>query len=190
MAWLIRLFASLRTRLFLLILIAVLPMLGLIFYFDLQQRQRDIRQVETDALQLAHMVASTHQDLLEHSHLLLSTLALLPQIQNNDLTACHELLARVVQQSSQYANLTVAEPNSNILCSALPFTPPANIADRPHFQRTLQLQAHNTQYPNQPLSLSIGIATTSPGSTLNDALRRADTQMYQEKQEHHKRLTG
>lgn len=44
-----------------------------------------------------------------------------------------------------------------------------------------EIELHNIEYQENPLSLSLGSATIHPGESLTSALRIADKQMYQEK---------
>ncbi|CAG0956234.1 hypothetical protein GPROT1_00469, partial [Gammaproteobacteria bacterium] len=133
-----RLFNGLRARLFLLVLLAIVPMLGLILYTDLEQRQRDLAQVEADALHITRLVANTHQDLIENARSLLATLALLPQVRGDDPDTCNDLLARTLKQNPQYTNLTVAQVNGDVFCSGVPFTGQVSFSERAVFKRALE----------------------------------------------------
>ncbi|MBI5303477.1 MAG: PAS domain-containing protein [Chloroflexi bacterium] len=167
---------SLRARLLWLVFLAVAPMLGLIFYLDLQQRERVVDEIEADALRTAHFAADAHQDLIENARALLTTLALLPQIQSDDSTACNDLLARVIQQNSAYANLAVADPNGAVLCSAIPFTGKFDIAERPHFRRALETREFAVgDYQVGLISHKASLALGYPILDLSGQVRRVVT---------------
>jgi len=58
-------FASLRSRLLLLIALAILPALGLIFYVNVEQRRLAATQAQDDALRLARQAAAEHAQLIK-----------------------------------------------------------------------------------------------------------------------------
>jgi signal transduction histidine kinase/HAMP domain-containing protein len=129
--------SGLRVRLLLLVLLAVLPALGLILYNAWEQRRLARDAIQHDALQLAELVASDHQRLIEGARQLLAALARLPEVREPTRGPCHALLADLLTQYGVYANLAVADPAGNVVCSAVPLTTSVNIADRPYFRRTL-----------------------------------------------------
>jgi diguanylate cyclase (GGDEF)-like protein len=47
------------------------------------------------------------------------------------------------------------------------------------------VKINNQFYSNAPLSLSVGLATSEPGETMESMVRRADLAMYEHKREHH-----
>lgn len=47
------------------------------------------------------------------------------------------------------------------------------------------LHINNQFYSNAPLSVSIGVATSKDGETMEDMIKRADQQMYEDKRSHH-----
>ena len=131
-------FASLRTRLLLLVLLAILPALGLILYTGLEQRRLAAADVRREALRLTQLAASKHEELIGDARQLLLTLARLPEVRGGNPAACSSLLADLLEQDPRYTNFGAADPRGNISCSAVPFTKPTNVADRAWFQRAVQ----------------------------------------------------
>jgi signal transduction histidine kinase/ActR/RegA family two-component response regulator/HAMP domain-containing protein len=136
-----RSFSSLRARLLLLVLVAVLPAAGLIVFTTWEQRRQAREAVQGDALQLAELVATDHQRLIEGARQLLTALARLPEVREPREGRCGALLADLRTQYGGYANLGVADTEGNIVCSALPLVRPVNISDRGWFQRALATRA-------------------------------------------------
>ena len=66
---------SLRTRLLLLVLLAVIPALGLTLYTNLEERQLRKAQVQEQAMRLARLVSADHERLIEDARRLLVNLA-------------------------------------------------------------------------------------------------------------------
>lgn len=131
-------FSSLRTRLLLLVLLAVLPAAALILYTGWQERRQTARAVQQNALQLARLASTEHEQLIEGAHQLLLALAQLPTVRGKDAVACHVLFADLLKQYPRYANLGVIRPDGKVFCSALPVTDAVDLADRPYFRRALE----------------------------------------------------
>ena len=66
--------ASLRLRLWLLVLLAFMPALGLIFYTAVEQRQHAVQEVKNQALRMAQIVSSDQERRIDGTRYLLSGL--------------------------------------------------------------------------------------------------------------------
>jgi signal transduction histidine kinase len=130
--------ASLRTRLLLLVLLAVIPALGLTLYTNLEERQLRKAQVQEQAMRLSRLVSADHERLIEDARRLLVNLARLPAVRDRNPAACNALFADLLTRHSSYANLAVVDADGNIFCSALPMTGPVYAGDRAFFQRALE----------------------------------------------------
>lgn len=128
---------SLRVRLALLVLLAVLPAIGLTLYTAYQDRAKAAEEAEATALRLARVAAQDQLLLIEGAHQFLLALSQLPEALGSDPAACNDRLAGLLVEFPRYANIGVIAPNGNLYCSALPFTPPMHLSDRTYFQRAL-----------------------------------------------------
>ena len=133
-----KLFASLRVRLLLLMMLAVLPPFVLILYNGFEQRRAATREAEQQAHRLARLVTSSHIRLVETSRQLLTVLSHLPAVRAVDPERCNPLLAELLQQYPLYANLGVTTAEGLIMCSGLPIASPIPAGDRLWFQRAVQ----------------------------------------------------
>lgn len=131
-------FASLRVRLLCLVLVALVPVLGLLFYTAAEQRRLSALEARTNALRLVWSASMNQSRLTEGARQLLVALAQLRAIQQQNTTECGRLFSKLLQQYPLYANLGVLDAKGNAICSALPLKQPINAADRTYFQRTLQ----------------------------------------------------
>lgn len=131
-------FSSLRARVALLVLLAVVPALGLALYTGLEQRRLAAAQVQENALQLARHAASDHERLIEGARQLLMGVAQFPAVRRHDAGACNRLFAGLLKQYPSYANLTASKPDGETFCSAVPLLRPLSAADRGWFQRSVQ----------------------------------------------------
>jgi len=133
MAWLS--LASLRTRLLLLVLLAVIPALGLTLYTNLEERQLRKALVQEHAMRLSRLVSADHERLIADARKLLAALARLPGVREGKRAACDPLFADLLTRHSSYANLGVIGADGNVLCSGLPMTGQVYLGDRAYFRR-------------------------------------------------------
>ncbi len=136
--------ASLRTRLVLLVVVALLPAIGLVLYTGFDRRADAERRATTDLARGAAGAAATSGQLVDGARQMLITLAALPEVRSFRSPACSTLLARLRDPSGAYANLGVAGNNGSIECSALPFTRPLSVSDRSWFRETVRTRKFST----------------------------------------------
>ena len=136
----IRFFSSLRFRLLLLVLLALIPALGLVIYTASEQRQSAAIQAKENALRVARVAASHQEQLIEGARELVLTLAQLPAVRDGDPVACRVFLANLLKQYPHYLQLGVAERDGTVFCTAIPDSRPVNIADGLLFRRILETQ--------------------------------------------------
>ncbi len=130
-------FSSLRSRLLLLVLVALIPAFGLFVFSASDNRQHESIAVQQNALYLARLTAGEQQQLILSTRQLLTALAHLREVQGQDHSVCSRLLGELLPQYPLYSNLGVADARGDVYCSGVPFTPPVNLADRPWFQRAV-----------------------------------------------------
>jgi hypothetical protein len=79
--------SSLRARLLLLVLLAVLPGFGLALCTAWDHGQQGTDAVKRNARQLAEIVSAEHERLIESAHQLLTALARPPEVRRHDVRA-------------------------------------------------------------------------------------------------------
>lgn len=128
---------SLRTRLLLLVLLAVVPSLGMALFAGLEQRRSNAIQAQKHALEVAQSIAADQEGLIEGTQLFLETLAQIPEVRDGDPATCSALLADLLPHHPLYRTLRAVKPNGDVYCSAVSIDEPVNVAHRPYFQRVL-----------------------------------------------------
>src|SRR4030095_6981159 len=103
--------ASLRFRVLLLVLLAVVPAFGLTFFTDLQERKMASTNAQEEALRLARLAAAEQEQLIVGVRQLLVTLARLPEVHGENTAGCHLLFVDLLRQHRRYANLGATRPN-------------------------------------------------------------------------------
>jgi PAS domain S-box-containing protein len=131
-------FGSLRVRLILLVLLAVIPALGITLYSGLELRDHMRQGVLVDALRLAKDISETHDRLIQNARQILFTLSKTSEVQQQDKAACIKIFADIVKQFQGYTALVAIKPNGDQFASNVPITRPINYSDRPWFQRLLK----------------------------------------------------
>jgi len=131
-------FSSLRVRLLLLVLLAIIPALGLILYTASEQRRLAATNVQEGALRLARLASSDQGRLIDGARQLLIGLAQLREVRHHNSRACRAFFADLLKQYPLYANLGAVKPDGDVFCSALPFRGRINVADRTYFRRAVE----------------------------------------------------
>ncbi|MEX2599324.1 MAG: response regulator [Dehalococcoidia bacterium] len=112
-------FRSLRVWLLLLILLAMAPAAGLMVYSAAEQRDRDVKEAQEDALNAARSIASEHQGWVDSTRGMLSVLGQIPAVRGDDPDACQRTLREVLEQQPLYTVLGVVQANGVGFCSTL-----------------------------------------------------------------------
>jgi diguanylate cyclase (GGDEF)-like protein/PAS domain S-box-containing protein len=128
-----RAFGSLRLRLMLLVLLAVIPALGLLYHAAQSDLQHERQTARDHALSLAQVIAAQQDDAVETLHQVTTGMVAIPQLQLGG-PACDAVLARFLAQYSAYATFLVVDRDGNETCNATHTSPPINVADRQYFQ--------------------------------------------------------
>lgn len=125
---------SLRFRLVLLVLLAVVPALGLIIYTASEQRRLAAAEVQEKALLLARFTSIQ----VEAARQLLIGLAQLPEVRQQEPRACSTLFANILKEYPLYANLGAIRLDGVLFCSALPAYSRINLRRSAYFQQAVK----------------------------------------------------
>jgi signal transduction histidine kinase len=129
--------SGLRVRLFLLVVMGVIPAVSLILFQAAQQRQLVAEDIQASALRLTRLVAADHQRLIEDSRQLLLTLAQLADVRGESSLECSQLFADLLKIYPQYANIGVALPHGWVQCSGVSTQRVINLSNQIYFQEAL-----------------------------------------------------
>ncbi len=132
------LLGSLRFRLFLLVLIAVFPFIGLTLYVNIQGRKNARINAQQDALRLVRIVVAEQEESMKGVKQLLVALAQLPELKEGDPAAYQSLFNELMAQYPFYSALSISTLDGEVVCSVPPITAPTNFSDRSWFQQVLQ----------------------------------------------------
>jgi signal transduction histidine kinase len=109
---------SLRSRLILLVLIAVLPGFLLTLFLANRQRQAALQAVETQNLSTLRLAAMSQSQLINSTQTLLATLAAAPIVRSADRAGCNALFANALKSSTGYRGFSVSDRTGKSWCRA------------------------------------------------------------------------
>ena len=129
--------SSIRNKLALIVIVAVLPALVLLLYSGFEQRQHSIERAKHDVLLLTQAMAQAQKEVTRSTRIILSTISVLPEIQAMDLQASSDIFRTILENNTSYSNMTLTGLDGEVLAAGRAFTR-ANLADRKHFREALE----------------------------------------------------
>jgi signal transduction histidine kinase/ActR/RegA family two-component response regulator len=128
----------LQTKLFLIVLVAMLPALGFQAYTEFEARRTRQQLVQEEALRLVRLVASEQQRIVEGAEQVLNVIASAPAVQDNDPEQCRRMLANLLKQARRYSSTGVIGLDGRVRCAPVPFDPDLEVSGRDFFARAIQ----------------------------------------------------
>jgi PAS domain S-box-containing protein len=130
-------FDGLRLRLFVVVLLALVPFSVLVFV----EARADHAQAMADARNRAQYLASSNAQivggLVERVRQSLSTMSEAPEITGHSWPAAAEYCRRVMARNPEYVNVAIADDQGDVRASAVTMTAPVNIRDREYYYRAI-----------------------------------------------------
>jgi len=124
-----QLFASLRLRLFLLVVLVCAPLAGVIVHSAWDGRRSLVADWARRSRQMMQLAAREEARLIGQAKQLLLALAESSQVRSGKQAECKKLLDEVIASYPRYANLEVVDINGEVLASALLPAEPSNPND-------------------------------------------------------------
>ena len=131
-------FWSLRLRLLIIVILAMIPAIGLIQYNASEQRKLAISNAHEEAVRLARVAVYQHKNLIDDTRLLLTMLAQVPEVRSGSREQCNALMANLLTQYPHYVNLGVIGLDGYTICNAVDPKSWAYTGDRAWFKRAIK----------------------------------------------------
>jgi PAS domain S-box-containing protein len=128
---------KLSVRLFLLVVIAALPIFAMQVHGLLEDRAQRKDAIAEQALSLARLAASQQDQFIEGARYLLAAAAQLPDVRHR-LPGCSARLSQILQLFPTISGLGAVTPEGEQFCSGSGGEPSVSIGDRDYFQRAVQ----------------------------------------------------
>jgi signal transduction histidine kinase/ActR/RegA family two-component response regulator len=132
------LLASLRIRLLVLVLVAVVPTVAIVALSAREQRRLLVSQASGGAAALAQLVAERHQRSVDAARGLLLGMSRMPSIARRDGAACSADLAPLLAKEQIFVNLVATDDRGQLFCSAAPAKLPIDLSDRAFFREAIR----------------------------------------------------
>lgn len=129
---------TIRKKILLLLMAVLLPVCGGIVASGLEQRRNAIEAATSEALVLVHSLAAQQEQIAIGTRQMLSTLALLPGVQQLDADFCNDLFCELAGRYPYYANITMVLPNGDLIASSVPFPPGTNYSERKYLKDAIR----------------------------------------------------
>jgi two-component sensor histidine kinase/HAMP domain-containing protein len=132
-----KLLSSLRFRLLLLVLLAMVPALALTYYTGVELRRHEAAQVQDEARRFIQFVAAHQERHLEKGKQLLLTLDKFYSTSAPKAGSCNQFLKALQEQNPIFATIAILDPNGEIICCSQIRQHIVNAADRPWFKQAV-----------------------------------------------------
>ena len=159
--------SSLSSRLWLVLAIAILPLLGLTINDYGNERQNALENIEQDARYMLQGALIEEKSALRDVTQVLEMFGRANDLNDPDPQACSDLTKRLVTTFTNFATLGAATPDGEIFCSSRDHTQPVNVAERKWFNEAIR---GDSLTKGQFL---IGKISGKPGITFGKPLRNA-----------------
>lgn len=125
---------NLQTRLYLLLMMAVLPIIIFLLISFFQERRGDAEHAKTTLVGLTQLMVTRNESIIESTRDMLSLLSRLPSIQTGTNAERTALFKAMLAEYPRYGSIGLADPQGNVIANTLDAAPPVNISDRQIFQ--------------------------------------------------------
>ena len=121
---------TLRTRLVLLVIAAIVPIFGFSVANAVMKINEDIRQATKNLEFTASQVASTQEQVADSAHQLLISIAKAPALVQTGLPECHDYFKSLNDELVPYTNIGLIGSDGYFLCHSLDKMPGDFAGDR------------------------------------------------------------
>jgi signal transduction histidine kinase/ActR/RegA family two-component response regulator len=127
---------SLRSRLMLVVALAIAPSVLLTTYTGWREHQQAIINAEENLQRLTTMAGANEAQSIKSARQILIDLSGVPDLLGS-ASECEALLRTVLRKNPDYANFGLVQLNGDVTCSAVPSPTPVNLGDRAHFRQAV-----------------------------------------------------
>jgi signal transduction histidine kinase/ActR/RegA family two-component response regulator len=127
---------GLRSRLMLLVALAITPIAIMTVLSGMREREHAIHESEQNLRRLTSLAAANEAQSIDGARQILVDLASVPDLLSTP-QKCSQLLAAVMDRNEGYVNFGLIQLNGDVTCSAVPLLHPVNLGDRAHFKRAI-----------------------------------------------------
>jgi PAS domain S-box-containing protein len=159
---------SLRSRIIIIVFLAVIPLAGLLIYNNLQYRQAATLNTQKNLMGVVKNSNSDYNNIIDQTKQFLLVLTEHPAVKNHESAASSELFKKVIKGYPLYYNIIATKRNGEIFASAHPLPPqrPHSLSDRIYFKRILKTKEFSLG--ELVFGRALGVATLPCASPIFD----------------------
>ncbi|MBR1121328.1 response regulator [Bradyrhizobium lablabi] len=144
---------SILSRLFVLVAVAILPVIAIQAYSELAQRRSREVEVQDHATNLARLSAAEQQQIVQGIRQVLIAMSELPSIKTKDSQACNAYLAALHERFPAFITFLVTDLKGSSFCDTNSDHRPISIAHRAYFADILKTRTFTVA------EFSVGLST-------------------------------
>lgn len=129
---------SLRARIVMLVVVAIVPLFGMSIFKALHNADAEVARAKDDLRFAASLAAAGQERVADSARQVLTLIASLPEIQDAGNTDCDRYFSSLSRRLPEYANLGVAGLDGQTRCHALGSGRKAYVGDRAYFQDAIE----------------------------------------------------
>jgi PAS domain S-box-containing protein len=129
--------ANVRSRLVVLVLLAVTPSFALLAFRDFEARSDAVAEARQDARRTAQFAAARHRRISQDVTQTLFALAHLAPVKAGNAASCNELFSSLLSLNPHYDNITAAWANGDVFASGIPIQNRTSVANSSSFNRVI-----------------------------------------------------
>ena len=128
---------GLRAALILLVLIAVVPVFGVVIQASLAEQSQRLERAQAGLRSVVGLAAAHQQQYLEGARQMLTAVALAPPVVRDDARDCEAYFRTLQQRYRRYATFGLLDPAGYLTCRASHTDHPVFAGDRPYFRQAV-----------------------------------------------------
>lgn len=129
---------GLRAALILLVLIAVVPVFGVVIQASLAEQAQRLERAEASLRSLVGLAAAYQEQHIEGARQMLTAVALAPPVFRGSAQDCEAYFRALEQRYRRYANFGLLDPGGYLTCRAARTPHPVFSGDRPYFRQAIR----------------------------------------------------
>jgi signal transduction histidine kinase/ActR/RegA family two-component response regulator len=127
---------GLRSRLMLLVALAITPIAVMTVLSGIREREHAVHESEQNLRRLTGLAAANEAQSIDGARQILVDLSSVPELLASP-EKCSQLLSDVMDRNEGFVNFGLIQLNGDVTCSAVPMLHPVNLGDRNHFKRAV-----------------------------------------------------
>jgi diguanylate cyclase (GGDEF)-like protein len=132
---------SIKTHLLMLVLAAAIPALALVWWSGRELERQAVDKASQATMHLAVGMTKSLEQVEEHAHVLLATLAQVPSIRHMDKAEAQRLLTELNRENPVYASLSLVNARGVIVAISVPSSGKVDVSGRKYFRDVASTRA-------------------------------------------------